>query len=161
MSIPKSKTSPEKPATTPDTGSKQLVYGFDIAKGYLTAKEGSKLNRDAEVSLSNPIALLKSLGKEQVPEELQKRWDNLLDFSEAVYKVTEVDERNFVEGLSGLEKLQANMSVGNIDRDYRGSISDVIKMASTLFYETYALHPHDNQYYSQNIEHMQSISQRQ
>jgi len=141
---------------------KQLSLSNRIAEQYLLPDADARLVRNADVVLKNPINYLKGLQKEQLPRGLQEKWHKLLDFSEAVAKISGIDERSFSDGTTGLEKIQTNMNDGNIDPNFRGTISDVLRVSSELFAESYAMLPDNNHaYYMENVEFMDSLLAKQ
>ncbi len=137
-----------------EIGERQRILGAEWANLY--AKHADKHSfKNAEIVLRNPIVYLQGLHPDQLPKEIEERWSKLLDFSEDVVSVASSEDKEWSAGTTGIEKLQTLMFSGSVNPEYRGSISDILRLSSELFAESTAIIPGDSKYFAGNVRGME------
>lgn len=133
----------------------QRLLGAEWADLYAQGANKHSFN-SAEIVLRNPLVYLQGLNPNQLPVDIEERWSNLLDFCEDVIKVAATEDKDWSVGTTGLEKVQSLLVSGSMDKGYRGSVSDIIRISSELFAESTLIIPGNTSYFAGNIRGMSS-----
>lgn len=130
----------------------QTQLGQEWAAIYADPQQ--ELDASAEIILRNPSVYLHSVSPRQLPEELQTRWAETLEFADLLADKAAVKPHQWgtpTNRVSGLEKLQSLVRDSEIKPEYRGSVADIMRNSSALFGESLKHARGDVKYYAGNV----------
>jgi hypothetical protein len=136
----------------------ELVADMQAALGREWAAEygnpDNEMNPSAEIILRNPSVYLHEVRPGHLPDDLRKRWEDVLELSDLVAEQAATEQHTWgsaTNRVSGLEKIQALVRDGEIKETYRGAVADIMRNSSDVFAESTKYVKGNTQYFAGNV----------
>lgn len=111
----------------------------------------NKVDASAEIILRNPIVYLNDVNVNLLPMEHQENWSKVLEAAKTAVLLAGTGEVEGYSSASPLEQLQSLVFSNQIDPSYRGTVSDVMRVASNAFSDSVQHIPGNTGYYAGNV----------
>lgn len=125
-----------------------------VARSFATLYAGpsnEKSITSAEIVLRNPLAYLRDVSLDSLPETLGERWRQVNGWANDIADKCVTERMEWGQGLNGLEKLQNLVDKGKVDPFYRDMVAGVMVSSSNVFAESTKHVPGNTRYFEGNV----------